>query len=60
MMEMQPVPQPQWPERTKLLKDSAEAAGWGARFRPLELAVRFDNDWSYDCRTRTTPRSRRP
>jgi hypothetical protein len=26
MMEIAPVPQKQWPERTKLLKDSAEAA----------------------------------
>jgi len=47
-MEIMPVPQPQWPERTKLLKDSAEAAGWGARFRPLGTAVRYDPAWSYD------------
>ncbi len=46
-MEITPVPQPQWPERTKLLKDSANAAGWGDRFRPLGLAVRFDDKWSY-------------
>jgi cholesterol oxidase len=47
MMEITPVPQPQWPERTKLLKDAAEAAGWGARFRTLGTAVRYDNAWSY-------------
>ena len=48
MMEIMPVPQPQWPERTKLLQDAAEAAGWGARFRPLGTAVRYDPNWSYD------------
>jgi cholesterol oxidase len=48
MMEITPVPQAQWPQRTKLLKDAATAAGWADRFRPLGLAVRFDPAWSYD------------
>ncbi|HUL74817.1 MAG TPA: GMC oxidoreductase [Vicinamibacterales bacterium] len=48
MMEIAPVPQPQWPARTKLLKEAAEAAGWGPRFRTLGTAVRYDPAWSYD------------
>jgi cholesterol oxidase len=47
MMEVQRVPAGQWPERTKLLHDAAIAAGWQNRFRSLELAVRFDPNWSY-------------
>ena len=40
-------PTAQWPERTKLMYEAAEKAGWQHRFRPLDLAVRFDNDWRY-------------
>ena len=47
MMEVQRVPAGQWPERTKLLYDAANAAGWQNRFRSLELAVRFDPNWNY-------------
>jgi cholesterol oxidase len=47
MMEVKRVPNNQWPERTKLLRDGAVAAGWQNRFRPLELAVRFDPAWTY-------------
>jgi cholesterol oxidase len=47
-MNVQKVPPSQWPARTKLLKEAAEALGYGARFRPLELAVTFDKDWTYD------------
>jgi cholesterol oxidase len=48
MLDVKPVPQKQWPDRTKLLKDAAERAGLADRFRPLELAVSFDPDWTYD------------
>jgi cholesterol oxidase len=48
VMEITPVPEAQWPQRTKLLKDAATAAGWADRFRPLGLAARFDPAWSYD------------
>ncbi|MEZ5316131.1 MAG: GMC family oxidoreductase [Vicinamibacterales bacterium] len=48
MMEVRPVPQAQWPERTRLLRDAATQAGWQHRFRPLDLAVRFDPAWTYD------------
>ena len=47
MMEVKRVPANQWPERTKLLRDGAVAAGWQNRFRQLELAVRFDPAWTY-------------
>jgi cholesterol oxidase len=47
MLELQPVPQPQWPERTKLLREAADKAGYLNKFRPLDLAVRFDPGWHY-------------
>jgi cholesterol oxidase len=47
MMEVKRVPQPQWPERTKLMHEAAGKAGWQNRFRPLELAARFDDTWKY-------------
>lgn len=47
MMEVQPVPAGQWTERMKLMRDAAVAAGYGERFRPVDLAVRFDPDWTY-------------
>lgn len=47
MMEVKPVPDPQWPARTKLMHEAAGKAGWQDRFRPLDLAVRFDETWKY-------------
>jgi len=46
-MNVKPVPTTQWPERTKLLNDAANAAGYGNRFRRLDLAVTFDDAWNY-------------
>lgn len=48
MMEVKRVPVVQWPERTRLLHEAAVNAGWQNRFRSLELAVRFDDDWRYE------------
>ena len=48
MMNVQHVPANQWPERTRLLRDGAQAIGRLDRFRPLELAVAFDPKWNYD------------
>jgi cholesterol oxidase len=48
MLNVKPVPQTQWPERTKLMRDAANSAGFGDKFEPLELAVSFDEDWNYD------------
>ena len=47
MLGVEPVPTNQWPERTKLLHEAANKAGYGDRFRALDLAVRFDKDWHY-------------
>ena len=48
MMNVKEVPQQQWTARMKLLKEAAEKAGFADRFRPLEIAVNFDPDWTYD------------
>lgn len=48
MLQAQPVPENQWPERTRLLKLAAERAGTADRFEPLDLAVTFDEAWQYD------------
>ncbi len=47
-MNIRPLPQKQWTERTKLVKDAATAAGFADRFRQLDLAVNFDPNWTYD------------
>lgn len=47
-MNVSKVPPRQWPARTKLLKEAADTLGYGDRFQPLELAVTFDEDWTYD------------
>jgi cholesterol oxidase len=47
VMEVGPVPDLQWTKRMQLVKDAADKAGYGARFRPLDLAVQFDPDWTY-------------
>jgi cholesterol oxidase len=48
MLNVKPVPQTQWPNRTKLMKEAAENIDAGDRFRPLDLAVSFDPDWTYE------------
>jgi cholesterol oxidase len=48
MLDVQRVPQPQWPERTKMIHEGAQNLGVPNKFRPLELAVTFDQNWSYD------------
>jgi cholesterol oxidase len=46
-MNVQPVPTNQWPVRTNLMKEAADAIGEGGRFKQLELAVTFDPKWTY-------------
>lgn len=41
MLSVQEVPDNQISERTRLLRDAADACGWGDRFRKLPLAVSF-------------------
>lgn len=47
-MNVQQVPDNQWTERMKLMKEGAEKISKGDRFKKLELAVSFDPDWRYD------------
>lgn len=47
-LQVAPVPTNQWPERTRLLHDAASGAGYANRFRRLDLAVQFDDEWRYD------------
>lgn len=48
VMEVQPVPAGQWTKRMQLVKDAAVAAGYVDRFRQIDLAVRFDPQWTYE------------
>jgi cholesterol oxidase len=47
MLRVAPVPENQLPERTKLVKEAADKTGFGDRFRMLDLAVTFDENWHY-------------
>jgi cholesterol oxidase len=42
------LPESQWPQRLKTLRDAAEKMGHGARFSALPMAVTFDPAWSPD------------
>ena len=53
MLDVQKLPDNQLSARTVLLREAAEACGWGERFRKLPLAVSFDP--AYDS-TRPDPR----
>lgn len=49
-MDISPVPLNQWPERTRLMKEAANAVGAGDRFRQVGLAVSFDPELEWDGR----------
>ena len=57
-MEVQPIPQNQWPNRTQLMQEAATAIGEGGRFRQLDLAVSFDPRGRRTPPTPTTQRIR--
>jgi cholesterol oxidase len=46
-MNVQKVPEGQWPERTRLMQEAANKIGEGKRFEPLELAVSFDKELKF-------------
>lgn len=46
-MNVQKVPVGQWPERTRVMRDGAEAIGETNRFGLLDLAVSFDPDLQF-------------
>ncbi len=48
MLDVDEVPDTQWPERTRLMKDAADRTNRSGRFEKLELAVTFDKQWSYN------------
>ena len=48
MLNVQEVPDNQWPPKMKLMKEAAEKAGFGERFRKMTLAVNFDQEFSFD------------
>jgi cholesterol oxidase len=56
MLGVGPVPSAQWPERTRLVQDAANRAGYGHRFRRLDLAVRFDPEYHYGLPDPQNPR----
>jgi cholesterol oxidase len=45
MLNLQTLPDNQLTERFKLMKEGAQALGYGDRFRKLPLAVTFDQNW---------------
>jgi cholesterol oxidase len=47
-MNVREVPDTQWTPRMKLVRDAAQRIGQGDRFRKLELAVTFDDGWTYE------------
>lgn len=54
-MNVQEVPDNQWTARMRLMKDAADKAGFGNRFKKLELAVSFDKDWTYPLGDQSDP-----
>ena len=53
MLKPRAVPQGQLTERYKLVQKAAAATGHHARFRPLPVAVTFDDEWEYGAETRS-------
>jgi cholesterol oxidase len=48
MLKSRVLPDGQHTERLKLMQEAAQAIGKQARFRKVELAVTFNDEWSYD------------
>jgi cholesterol oxidase len=55
-MKVRTVPDGQWSTRTHLMREAAEAIGRGDRFRPIPLAVNFDDELSFDPSSPDRPR----
>jgi cholesterol oxidase len=51
MLCPRPVPASQVPLRFKLVQQAASTLGHGARFRPLPVAITFDDEWQYERET---------
>jgi cholesterol oxidase len=48
MLELAKVPRQQWSERVKLMDEGARNNGREKRFQPVDVAVRFDRELTYD------------
>ncbi|MCH8332822.1 GMC family oxidoreductase, partial [Candidatus Sumerlaeota bacterium] len=48
MLGLSELPDNQLTERFQLMKAGAEKLGYGDRFRKVDMAVTFDEDWNYD------------
>ena len=48
VLNVRTIPPNQVTRRFELMKEAAEKTGHGDRFQPLELAITFDENWSYD------------
>lgn len=48
MLAPELLPANQWSNRTKLLKEAAEKAGFGGQFEQVPLAVRFNKAYAWD------------
>src|SRR5262245_42657071 len=46
-MNVKKVPDGQWTPRMFLMKEAADQLGYAGRFEQLELAVTFDENWTY-------------
>src|SRR5438270_9753652 len=42
------LPENQLTKRFQIMREGAEALGYGARFRPLDIAITFDPAWTYE------------
>jgi len=56
VLNVQTVPDGQWPLRTQLMKDAAQKIGAGDRFRKLEVAVSFNPKWNYQLKDAIDPK----
>lgn len=48
MLNIQEIPDNQWPAKTQLMKEAADKSGYGDRFRKMPLAITFDPNFSHE------------
>ncbi|MEA2818493.1 MAG: cholesterol oxidase [Bradyrhizobium sp.] len=60
MLDSSPLPDGQLTKRFELMRDAANSIGEGARFQKLDLAVTFDDNWSYDLPDARDPKHSKP
>jgi cholesterol oxidase len=60
MLGSRPIPDGQLTRRFELMREAAGKIGEAARFRKLDLAVTFDEAWSYDLPDALDPKHSKP